>query len=156
MLTSSRAAPTTKSCQRHLERTTAQKRLATDVPTAIAGCEGTEYVVERVEDSLEQGVQAMAKKSARKPSGAAGIKVIEDDLDDATDDLQHETNGSRSDSAAIVAKPGRKVKAKVNQQASGHFGVSEIKKAAAFANSIGGLDKAIAILQILKIAKEVQ
>jgi hypothetical protein len=30
------------------------------------------------------------------------------------------------------------------------------KKAAAFANSIGGLDKAIAVLQILKVAKEVQ
>ena len=96
----------------------------------------------------------MAKKNARKPSGAAAIKVIDDDLDDATNDLQHETNGSRSDSEAIVAKRGPKAKA--NQQASGHIGVGEIKKAAAFANSIGRLDKAIAILQILKVATEVQ
>ena len=41
-------------------------------------------------------------------------------------------------------------------ETTGHFAVSDIKKAAAFANSIGGLDKAIAVLQILKVAKEVQ
>ena len=29
-------------------------------------------------------------------------------------------------------------------------------KAVAFANSVGGLDKAIALLQIVKVAKEVQ
>ena len=28
----------------------------------------------------------MAKKNAKKPSGAAGMAVIEDELDDATDD----------------------------------------------------------------------
>jgi len=94
----------------------------------------------------------MAKKNARKPSGAAGIAVI----DDASDDLRHETNGSSSDSERSVAKPGRKVKAKVAQQSSSDVGVGDIKKAAAFANSIGGLDKAIAVLQILKVAKEVQ
>ncbi len=94
----------------------------------------------------------MAKKNAKKPSGAAGMKVIDDDLDD----LRSETNGNQSDLVVIAAKPGRKVKAKVDQQSSGNFGVSDIKKAAAFANSIGGLDKAIAVLQILKVAKEVQ
>ena len=31
-----------------------------------------------------------------------------------------------------------------------------VRKAAAFVNSIDGLDKAIALLQILKVAKEVQ
>jgi hypothetical protein len=96
----------------------------------------------------------MAKKNARKPSGASRMAVIDDDLDDATDDLRHETNGSRSESEASAAKPKRKKNP--DQHATGHFGVGDIKKAAAFANSIGGLDKAIAVLQILKVAKEVQ
>jgi hypothetical protein len=43
-----------------------------------------------------------------------------------------------------------------NAPSSEHFGVSDIGKAAAFANLIGGLDKAVAVLQILKVAKEVQ
>ena len=94
----------------------------------------------------------MAKKNARKPSGAARIEVIDDDLDD----LRHETNGSRSDSEAPATKPGRKAKAKPNQQSNENLAVSDIKKGAAFVNSIGGLDKAIAVLHILKVAKEVQ
>jgi hypothetical protein len=94
----------------------------------------------------------MAKKNARKPSGAAGIAVI----DEATDDLRHETNGSRSDFEVADTKPGPRGKKNTPHQATGHFAVSDIKKAAAFANSIGGLDKAIAVLQILKVAKEVQ
>ncbi len=92
----------------------------------------------------------MAKKTARKPSGAARMSVI----DEATDDLRHETNGSSPESEASAVKPQRKAKA--TPQSEGAFAVSDIKKAAAFANSIGGLDKAIAVLQILKVAKEVQ
>ena len=34
--------------------------------------------------------------------------------------------------------------------------IGDIRKAVAFANSVGGLDKALALLQILKVAKEVQ
>jgi hypothetical protein len=98
----------------------------------------------------------MIKKNARKPRGAAAIAVIDDSFDDATDDLRHETNGSRSEASASAVKPERKVKAKADKQSSENFGVSDIKKAAAFVNSIGGLDKAIAVLQILKVAKEVQ
>ena len=98
----------------------------------------------------------MAKKHARKAGGAAGIKVVDDELDEATDDLRHETNGDQSDSSANIAKPKRNVKSKVAQDSNGNFGVSDIKKAAAFANSVGGLDKAIAVLQILKVAKDVQ
>jgi len=90
----------------------------------------------------------MAKKNTRKPSGAAGIAVIEE----ISDDLRHETNGDE----AIASKVSRKAKAKPEQQSAGNFGVGDIKKAAAFANSIGGLDKAISLLQILKVAKEVQ
>ena len=98
----------------------------------------------------------MAKKSSRKPSGAARMAVIDDELDDATNDAEHVSNGMQSVSEATAATPGRKAKPKPEHQSSGNFGVSEIKKAAAFANSIGGLDKAIALLQILKVAKEVQ
>jgi hypothetical protein len=98
----------------------------------------------------------MAKKTARKPSGAAAITVIEDDLDNATDEVGHENNGSRSDAEASATKAKRNGKAKPAHESTGHFGVSDIKKAAAFANSIGGLDKAIAVLQILKVAREVQ
>jgi hypothetical protein len=97
----------------------------------------------------------MAKKSARKPTGAARMAVIEGDLDDAADGLAHESNGNQSESEKNAAKPGRKARAKP-AESSEHFAVSDIKKAAAFANSVGGLDKAIAVLQILKVAKDVQ
>ena len=96
----------------------------------------------------------MAKKNSRKPTGAARMAVVEDELDEAANEAEHESNGIQSDSNA--AKHKRTPKAKPEQHAGGHFAVSDIKKAAAFANSIGGLDKAIAVLQILKVAKEVQ
>jgi len=98
----------------------------------------------------------MAKKNARKPSGAAGMKVIDDDLAATTDDVRHESNGIQSESEANASKPSRNLKPKVEQHTNGNLGVADIKKAAVFANSIGGLDKAIAVLQILKVAKEVQ
>ncbi|MEX2112990.1 MAG: hypothetical protein WD845_07375 [Pirellulales bacterium] len=97
----------------------------------------------------------MARKKARRPGGAAGIEVI-DGIDDAADDAQHVTNGSRPDSEPTATRPGRKPKAKFVHQSSDNIGVGDIKKAAAFANSVGGLDKAVALLQILKVAKDVQ
>jgi hypothetical protein len=84
------------------------------------------------------------------------MAVIEDEIDHESDSGAHKSNGVQSDSEAPAAKPGRKAKAKTDQQPNAHLSVSDIKKAAAFANSIGGLDKAIAVLQILKVAKEVQ
>ena len=99
----------------------------------------------------------MAKKSShRKPSGAAAIATIEDDLDQGTTDLHHESNGDESKPVASAAKSKRTTKAKADQPSDEHFGITDIKKGAAFVNSIGGLDKAIAVLQILKVAKEVQ
>lgn len=41
-------------------------------------------------------------------------------------------------------------------QADTGIGVADIKKAVSFANSVGGLEKAISLLQILKVAKDVQ
>lgn len=99
----------------------------------------------------------MAKKSSqtRKPSGAAAIATIEDDVDHGTADKPHESNGD-SHPVATVKEPKPPAKPKAEQSSDGHVGMADIKKAAAFANSIGGLDKAIALLQILKVAKEVQ
>jgi len=90
--------------------------------------------------------------NGRKSSGTAGIAVIEDpagtehEVEDVTHSQQEEE----------VSKPKKERKAKVEPQSEGNFGVGDVRKAAAFANSIGGLDKAIALLQILKVAKEVQ
>jgi len=98
----------------------------------------------------------MAKKNARKPSGAAGIATVEDDLDHGTDGVGHEPDKSQPNSDTSAAKPQRKGRAKADQQSSEQFGVGDIRKAATFVNSIGGLEKAIAVLQILKVAKEVQ
>src|SRR4051812_24423472 len=99
----------------------------------------------------------MAKKNARKPSGGAAIKVIENDADAGPDGLAHEKNGISVMPDAITGKANRSLKPKSEQQQRPeNFGVSDIKKAAAFVNSIGGLEKAIAVLQILKVAREVQ
>jgi hypothetical protein len=100
----------------------------------------------------------MAKKSShtRKPSGAAAIDVVEDELDQDSVDRHHESNGSDSTPVASAAKSKRAIKTKTDQPSDEHFGIGDIKKGAAFVNAIGGLDKAIAILQILKVAKEVQ
>ena len=57
-----------------------------------------------------------------------------------------------------VERPASKTKVNANDApaSDGNVGIGEIKKAVAFANSVGGLDKAIALLQILKVAKDVQ
>lgn len=52
------------------------------------------------------------------------------------------------------AKPGRTKT--LEEPATGNVGLGDIRKAVAFANSVGGLDRAIALLQIVKVAKEVQ
>ena len=105
---------------------------------------------------------ARKKATALKARGAAGIGTIEEvhDVGDAAsvetvanDTASNEKNYSEKNGKA--AKTERKAKAKFEPQA-GNFGVGDIRKAATFANSIGGLDKAIALLQILKVAKEVQ
>ena len=97
----------------------------------------------------------MAKKNTpnRKSSGAAAIKTVEDDVDHNDTEMSHESNGGETASAAA---PKRTAKSKADQPSEGNFGVSEIKKAAAFVNSVGGLDKAMTLLQILRVAKEVQ
>ena len=98
----------------------------------------------------------MAKKSTsgRKSGEEAGVAAGEGstDLSPAT---QAETSAAQADET-----PPSKSKARATEDqpstGGGSVGISDIRKAVAFANSVGGLDKAIALLQIVKVAKEVQ
>jgi len=96
----------------------------------------------------------MAKKHAngRKSGGAASIATVEDPIEKGHAP-EAETHATR-EPEATPSKAKRK--SKEEQPANGGFGVGEIRKAAAFVNSVGGLDKAMTLLQILKVAKEVQ
>ena len=96
----------------------------------------------------------MAKRNlnGRKLSRTAGIAVIEDPAE--TDQVVEDVGHSQHEEEATAPKKERRAKAEL--QSEGNFGVGDVRKAAAFVNSIGGLDKAIALLQILKVAKEVQ
>jgi hypothetical protein len=81
-------------------------------------------------------------------------------VDDAVD-ASLETGTTPELEASVTPEeeaPPAKAKAKAidDSSSSGNVGISDIRKAVAFSNSVGGLDKAIAILQILKVAKEVQ
>lgn len=79
-------------------------------------------------------------KSAKSPVAAA--------------DPKPEAPPAESAPVAAVAKVSSKP---VDDQPDGNgIGVAEIKKAVSFANSVGGLDKAMSLLQILKVAKDVQ
>lgn len=106
----------------------------------------------------------MAKKKAavRKLGGAAGITTIGDVEPAGVDDFEDGPAAATLDDVQDVeangkaAKPPRKAKARSESPSDAGFGVSEIRKAAGFANSVGGLDKAMTLLQILKVAKEVQ
>ena len=97
----------------------------------------------------------MAKKntSSRKPTEESNIGVGE------VSTSLHETSASETIAAADdetpLSKP-NKSKVTEDQAATGSVSLSDIRKAVAFANSVGGLDKAIALLQIVKVAKEVQ
>lgn len=100
---------------------------------------------------------AKRNKGPRKPSGAAAISVIEDEVGHVADDTSLGAEESEVTTETPTAeKPARPGKAKSEQPSNEQIGISDIRKAAAFVNSIGGLEKAIALLQILKVAKEVQ
>lgn len=82
------------------------------------------------------------------------------EIDDAAAEAV-ETGGSSESAASLTHEeetPPTKAKTKAvdDQSSNSNVGIGDIRKAVAFSNSVGGLDKAIAILQILKVAKEVQ
>lgn len=98
--------------------------------------------------------QTMAKKntSSRKSIEEPSIagNVVSDEVSEAP-----EPEMTTSPASATLPSKQSKVKA-IDDPATGSVGLSDIRKAVAFANSVGGLDKAIALLQIVKVAKEVQ
>lgn len=98
----------------------------------------------------------MAKRNAggRKSSGTAGIAIIEDPADETANDSLSVHGADEEPTPA--PKREKKPKPKTEPQQESGFNVADVRKAAAFVNSVGGLDKAIAVLQILKVAKEVQ
>ncbi len=68
------------------------------------------------------------------------------------------TKTAGDDSAAVTPSASVKSKSRPgdDQSTDGGIGISDIKKAVAFSPSVGGLEKAVALLQILKVAKDVQ
>lgn len=95
----------------------------------------------------------MAKKNtiSRKPADESDIVI--DMSDDQVEAAETETTAT----AKAETPSSKPAKAKpVEDPATGSVGLGDIRKAVAFANSVGGLDKAISLLQIVKVAKEVQ
>lgn len=65
--------------------------------------------------------------------------------------------GAEVEAPPAEANPAPKAARKqMEEQPGSGIGVADIKKAVSFANSVGGLDKAMSLLQILKVAKDVQ
>jgi hypothetical protein len=98
----------------------------------------------------------MDKDMAKKNSTARKAEFSESEVDVTpvmSDAVENESSPGVPDESS-PAKP--KTKVKEDPGSSATVGISDIRKAAAFANSVGGLDKALALLQILKVAKEVQ
>lgn len=100
--------------------------------------------------SIETGKE-MAKKSVRKSSD--DIQESETSHSAVAVEPSEETV-----TAAVEETTSAKAKTKPSDDsgASGNVGISDIRKAVAFVNSVGGLDKALGLLQILKVAREVQ
>ena len=87
----------------------------------------------------------MAKKKAvsqKTPSQPA-----ENTVDDAPAEIS-----TKDSPPSTKSKP----KTSDDPASDGGVGIGDIKKAVAFSNSVGGLEKAVALLQILKVAKDVQ
>ena len=96
----------------------------------------------------------MAKKntSSRKPTDESDIAV-----EDVTIEQEEAAESETTATAKAETPLPKPSKAKpVEDPANGSVGLGDIRKAVAFANSVGGLDKAISLLQIVKVAKEVQ
>jgi len=113
----------------------------------------------RIQIFSSKGRQAdkMAKKnsSSRKPADDSGMgsETVEREVDDSPSETPVAYANVAPAEDVPAAKPG---KAKAAEEPTGNVGLGDIRKAVAFANSVGGLDKAMALLQIVKVAKEVQ
>lgn len=96
----------------------------------------------------------MARKTAisRKPAIDNDETATEAAVDNK-DGLESAAGSSHEDDAPPSKA---KIRSSDDQSAGSNVGIGDIRKAVAFSNSVGGLEKAIALLQILKVAKEVQ
>ena len=97
----------------------------------------------------------MAKKNS------VGKKAADEMIPELEDATEAPVAAAPASQTAVVqedAPQAKAPKAKATEDpgATGSVGLGDIRKAVAFANSVGGLDKAIALLQIVKVAKEVQ
>ncbi len=95
----------------------------------------------------------MAKKntSGRKSIDESGMMA-----DEAANEMNEATESEVATPSAEDTPPQKAAKVKMADDTNSNVGLGDIRKAVAFANSVGGLDKAIALLQIVKVAKEVQ
>ena len=86
--------------------------------------------------SADEGVPASAERISEQP------ETVTTESDSVPGDETPPARASRTKSSEEVAP--------------GQVSLTDIRKAVAFANSVGGLEKAISLLQIVKVAKEVQ
>lgn len=102
------------------------------------------------DQTVVKSEKKMAKKSTRKSS--SDVADAESNVESLPDTIVEETVTATEE----VASTRPKAKSSDDGNAAGNVGISDIRKAVAFVNSVGGLDKAHGLLQILKVAKEVQ
>lgn len=102
--------------------------------------------------------EAPQKKRRMARKNTVGRKSSEDAVAPEADESVVAQEISEAATPAAEEVPVTKAKSKATEETSsaGAVGIGDIRKAVAFANSVGGLDKAIALLQIVKVAKEVQ
>lgn len=95
----------------------------------------------------------MAKKNTNSRRPTEESNVSSEQISD-----EHQAASEPESEAEAKTPSSKPAKSKVTEESSssGNVGLGDIRKAVAFANSVGGLDKAIALLQIVKVAKEVQ
>lgn len=95
----------------------------------------------------------MAKKTATK-TAAKTAPLPATDEESVAIESESEPKANPPKTAAPARAPEKPEKTGEDQP--GNVGIAEIKKAVTFINSVGGLDNAIALVQIVKVAKDVQ
>ncbi len=90
----------------------------------------------------------MAKKTTRKSSD----ELAETTAPATTPEVIEEAVTMTEEPAPAKAK----ARVAEDTSAGSTVGIGDIRKAVAFVNSVGGLEKALNLLQILKVAREVQ
>lgn len=88
------------------------------------------------ESTSQEDIMAKRNMNCRKPSGMAGITLTEDPAE-PSQAPEAETSVTPS-AEKSAARP--KNKAKEEQPSNGNVDIGDIRKAAAFANSVGGLE----------------